>query len=405
MAPFYCWVGFSLVCSLCISASETSYGYPWSLPNQNSSRNLCRCFPGDKCWPTAQTWSAFNSTINGRLIATIPLAAVCHNNAFIPYNAAQCADLRAAWFEPQVHYSSSSSIMAPYFTNNSCNPFLPPSAPCIVGSYVSYSVNVSEPLDIARAIRFATYFNIRIVIRNTGHDYSGKSSGIGALAIWTHNMNDIKFVDYRSARYTGKAIKAAAGVMVIDAYVAASAQGLAVVGGECPTVGLSGGYTQGGGHSALASKYGLAADQVLEWEVVDGRGNLLRASPTDPTHADLFWALAGGGGGTYGVVTAMISKAHADIPVVGAAVGFGNDGVTQDQYYEAVGAFHAVLPRIVDAGAMAVWFFTNTSFNLAPLTAPGLSTIQVAQLLSPLTSKLTELNITYSECKALFAGD
>ncbi|RDL41343.1 Uncharacterized protein BP5553_01322 [Venustampulla echinocandica] len=387
-----------------LEARDVNYQhtYPWSLPAQSQPAGRCRCFPGDACWPTPETWSAFNATINGKLIATTPIAAPCHDTSFGPYDPTVCASLQAAWFGPELHYESPSSIMAPYFTNNSCNPFLPKSASCIVGSYVSYSVNVSEPMDIARTIRFATYFNIRIVIKNTGHDYSGKSSGAGAIAIWTHNMKDISFVDYKSSNYTGKAIKAAAGVLVIDAFKAASAKGLAVVGGECPTVGYSGGYTQGGGHSALASKYGLAADQVLEWEVVDGRGQLLCASPTE--NADLYWALAGGGGGTFGVVTSMTSKAHPDIPVTGASLSFTNDGVTQDQYYDVLSTFQASLPKIVDAGAMVVWFFTNTSFFIAPLTAPGLSTEQVAQLLLPITNKLSELGINYLHNIQQFPG-
>lgn len=91
-----------------------------------------------------------------------------------------------------------------------------------------------------------------------------------------------------------------AGVQGFEAYREADKVGLAVLGGECPTVGLAGGYTQGGGHSSLASKYGLSADQALEWEVVDGTGKLLRASRAE--NSDLFWALSGGGGGTYGVV-------------------------------------------------------------------------------------------------------
>jgi len=77
-----------------------------------------------------------------------------------------------------------------------------------------------------------------------------------------------------------------AGVEGFEAYAAANASGLQVIGGACPTVGLAGGYTQGGGHSALASKPGLGADQALEWEVVDGTGRLLTASRTQDS--DLF---------------------------------------------------------------------------------------------------------------------
>lgn len=70
--------------------------------------------------------------------------------------------------------------------------------------------------------------------------YLGKSTGDGALAIWTHHLKDIDFLDYQSAYYTGKAIRMGAGVQGFEAYAAADKQGLNVVGGECPTVGLAG---------------------------------------------------------------------------------------------------------------------------------------------------------------------
>lgn len=63
-------------------------------------------------------------------------------------------------------------------------------------------------------------------------------------------------------------------------------------------MGIAGGYTQGGGHSALTSAYGMGADQALEWEVVTPNGDHLIASPTQNT--DLYFALSGGGGSTYG---------------------------------------------------------------------------------------------------------
>ena len=68
----------------------------------------------------------------------------------------------------------------------------------------------------------------------------GKSTGDGALAIWTHHLKDIEILDYQSEYYTGKAIKMGAGVQGFEAYAAADKEGLNVVGGECPTVGLAG---------------------------------------------------------------------------------------------------------------------------------------------------------------------
>ena len=228
----------------------------------HSSSQTCRCFPGDACWPSQLLWQNLNSSLHGRLIATVPLGSPCHDPV---YNATICKSLRANWREPTQHYDSSSSVMAPFFANQSCDPFAPESTPCTLGNYVDYAINVTETSDISKGIAFASKYNIRLVIRNTGHDYLGKSTGAGSLAIWTHHLKSIQFLDYNGPHYTGKAIKMGAGVHGFEAYSAADKINFAVVGGECPTVGLAGGYTQGGGHSALASKYGLAADQTLEW--------------------------------------------------------------------------------------------------------------------------------------------
>ncbi|PQE23176.1 FAD binding domain-containing protein [Rutstroemia sp. NJR-2017a BVV2] len=125
-------------------------------------------------------------------------------------------------------------------------------------------------------------------------------------------------LDYKSPAYTGKAMKIGAGVQASEAQATANAEGCVVVEGDGPTVGIAGGYTQGGGTSPLASKFGLAADQVLEWEVVTGTGELLTATPSQ--HSDLYWALSGGGGGTYGVVLSMTVKLHRNMPTAGATL-------------------------------------------------------------------------------------
>ncbi|KAI9655570.1 MAG: hypothetical protein M1821_005363 [Bathelium mastoideum] len=284
--------------------------------------------------------------------------------------------------------------MAPFFANRSCDPFDGESGQCIIGTYVSYAVNVSEAQDVSSTIQFAQQYNIRLVIRNTGHDYNGKSTGAGSIALWTHHLKGIRIVDYNSTHYIGKAIRLGAGVQGFEAYDAANASGLVVVGGECPTVGLAGGYTQGGGHSALASMYGLGADQTLEFEVVDGSGNVLRASRYE--NADLFWALSGGGGGTYGVVLSMTSKAHPDQITAGANLTFTNQNITQDVFYSAVGAFHEILPSITDVGATAVWTYTNSTFTIMAVTAPGLKEAQLAKILEPYLTKLTRYGIKYN---------
>ncbi|KAJ5770175.1 uncharacterized protein N7511_002226 [Penicillium nucicola] len=354
--------------------------------------SACRCFPGDACWPAEDVWSKFNQSIDGRLVKTVPLGKLCHTPN---YDAAQCATLREGWTVPEEHYESSSSIMAPYFTNGTCDPFHPISKPCTLGNYVSYSVNVTTPEQISKALQFATKQNIRVVVRNTGHDYNGKSTGAGALAIWTHYIKDLKIHDYKDRHYTGKAITMGAGVQGFEAYEAAHEAGVQVVGGECPTVGLAGGYSQGGGHSALSSRYGLGADQVLSWEVIDAKGDFVTAT-RDNEFADLYWALSGGGGSTFGVVWSMTSKAHAATPVSGLNLTFTSTGISQDKFYKAIELFHTRLPKITDTGVMSIWFYTNTSFAISPMTGPNISEKELLLLIKPFLSDLMKLDIKYT---------
>ncbi|KAL8757325.1 MAG: hypothetical protein Q9199_002309 [Rusavskia elegans] len=284
--------------------------------------------------------------------------------------------------------------MAPFFANQSCDPFLPQTSPCEIGNYINYAVNVTEPSDIVKGVAFATEHNIRLVIRNTGHDYNGKSTGAGSLGIWTHNLKALEFFDYEDEHYAGKAYKIGAGVQGIELYEAGNKIELTVTSGECPTVGVAGGYTQGGGHSALASKYGLAADQVLAWKVITGTGEFITATRTNNT--DLFWALSGGGGGTYGIVWSLTAKAHVDIPVSGANVLWTSEGLSQETFSKSVAAYHAWTPTVVDTGAMSLAFGSNTSFTVGPITAPGVSAEELSGLLQPLLDELQNMGVNHS---------
>lgn len=62
--------------------------------------------------------------------------------------------------------------MAPVYANASCSPWAPRDEACKVGAYVSYAVNVSTAEDVVTTIGFAKLHNIRLVVRNTGHEYA-----------------------------------------------------------------------------------------------------------------------------------------------------------------------------------------------------------------------------------------
>ncbi|KAI5309170.1 hypothetical protein KEM55_003886 [Ascosphaera atra] len=282
----------------------------------------------------------------------------------------------------------------PLITNDTCDPFAPRAQPCTLGNHVSYVVNVTEPAHITSTLAFARENNIRVVIHNTGHDFFGKSTGAGAIAIWTHHLKDVQVREYNDPVYSGKALKLGAGIQARDAYKAADKYDAQVVGGQCPTVGLAGGYTMGGGHSLLASTYGLAADQVLEWEVIDSNGRFMVANRTH--NSDLYWALCGGGGGTFGVVWSMTVKAHRPTPISGVNLMYTNEGISQDTFWKAFERWYTVVPSLADAGAECIFSFTNTTFSLEPITAPNVPIEHVKKLLQPFTDCLEELGIKYT---------
>ncbi|ORY11333.1 putative isoamyl alcohol oxidase [Clohesyomyces aquaticus] len=337
-----------IVISLCITHIQIAESFAENGEKRNSPS--CRFLPGDSQWPSTSEWEKLNASVSGRLIATIPFGSVCHDPT---YNESACQILQQGWSFPHTHFDNPSAFIAAYQQNASCNPYTPRSQPCRLDNYVSYVINVSSAADAAAGIRFARDKNVRLVIKNTGHDYLGKSTGKGG----------VEFSHYTGSEYTGPAIKMGAGVQTYDAYEAAAAVGLRVLGGECPTVGIAGGFTQGGGHSILSFSYGLSADQVLEWEVVTANGSLVIASPTK--NADLYWALSGGGGGTYGVTLSLTAKAHPD-------------GL-----------------QSWDAGGQAQWGVFETLFMLSEVTLPGGTEDDVRGLLHPFTEHLNAQNISY----------
>lgn len=163
--------------------------------------------------------------------------------------------------------------------------------------------------------------------------------------------------------------------------------------GNCPTVGSTGGYIQGGGHSPLSNKFGLAADNALEYEVVDGQGNFLIANRQENT--DLFWALSGGGGGTYGVVAKVTVKAHETFPVTTNTLNFATATIPSDTLRGAVSALHGVIPALVDNGIYIINGFRGGYFTIQDLMAPGKSATEIDELLEPFLSYLNSNGIVY----------
>lgn len=106
-----------------------------------------------------------------------------------------------------------------------------------MGGYPSYALNITSTAQVQLAVNFARNQDLRLVVKNTGHDFIGRSSGAGALSIWTHHLKDLEFFDdYTTSDYLGPAVRVGAGVQGFELYDFAHAHGVVAVGGEGRTV-------------------------------------------------------------------------------------------------------------------------------------------------------------------------
>jgi hypothetical protein len=113
-------------------------------------------------------------------------------------------------------------------------PTLNSNATCTLGGYPNYSINVSSVAHIQLGLNFARNKNLRLVIKNTGHDYIGKSSGAGALNIWTHNLKQIRFIpEWEGEGWNGPVFKAGAGVQGFEILEKARDNNVSVLAGIC----------------------------------------------------------------------------------------------------------------------------------------------------------------------------
>ena len=179
-----------------------------------------------------------------------------------------------------------------------------------------YAVAARNTADVVAAVNFARQNALRLVVKGGGHSYQGTSNAADSLLVWTRRMNAITLHDAFVAQGCAasaapvRAVSVGAGAIWAHVYDAVTTKaGGYVQGGGCMTVGVAG-LIQSGGFGSFSKQYGLAAASLLEAEVVTADGEVRIANAC--SHPDLFWALKGGGGGSFGVVTrAHLARASA----------------------------------------------------------------------------------------------
>ncbi|KAH8897768.1 FAD binding domain-containing protein [Thozetella sp. PMI_491] len=371
---------------------------------QGVERAKCKTYPGDTQWPSPVLWKLFDVLLGAALIKTIPEAAPCYSDWEV-YSPSRCQNLGDTWNNSTLRIEDPTSIRAILFQGMTCMPsaytavFLGNNGTCTVGGFPEYSVNVSNVAQMQLAVNIARELNLRLVIKNTGHDFAAKSTGHGGLSLWMHHLKDAEFYrNYRTDSYSGPAFKLGAGIQVYDINRLAKEYGVTVVGGEGRTVGFAGGYIQGGGHSPLTSIWGMAADHVLSIQLVTADGRFVTADAD--TNADLFWAVRGGGGSAFGVLTSVIVKAFPKIKVTTLMYNMTTGGnFTRDAFWAAQKAYVDRFEQYADLGYYAYYRIlhqgTGISHTMASMVAPNVSVAEFRATMAPLWTEWNAIGVPF----------
>ena len=163
---------------------------------------------------------------------------------------------------------------------------------------------VARPVDgadVRDAVRFTVAHGVPVRARSGGHSYAGYSTLTNGIVLDLRRLNAVRF-DKPSGLVT-----VGAGAQLIDVYAGLAPHGVAVPGGSCPSVGIAG-VALGGGFGLAGRHLGLTIDSLHAATIVTADGSLRTVDQgSDP---DLFWALRGGGGGNFGIVTEFVFRTH-----------------------------------------------------------------------------------------------
>ena len=165
---------------------------------------------------------------------------------------------------------------------------------------------VSHPHQVSAALAFARVRDMRVAVRGGGHSVAGASLVEDGLVIDVRGLRELVVDPER------RVVRVGGGLTWAEVDAATQEHGLAAVGGRVSSTGVAG-LTLGGGSGWLERKHGLACDNLLAVELVTASGEPVRASADE--HPELFWALRGGGG-NFGVVTALELALHRVGPEV-----------------------------------------------------------------------------------------
>ncbi|KAJ7621216.1 hypothetical protein FB45DRAFT_798999 [Roridomyces roridus] len=354
-----------------------------STPTHNVGKG-CKCTSSDSCWPSQSEWDILSRQLSHPVFNVVPPGYYCHDPN---YNAALCNAAKAnsansIWRSDQPGAEQSDNwefILPDACLINGGNQ----STPCSQGRVPAIGVNATTAADVQIALKFAYDRNLKVHIKNTGHDFLGRGLGPGSLMIWTHHFRGQTFsknFQYANGKKSGfPSITVHPGEQWVDTYGFAAENNVLICGGIGPlgSVGSGGGWPLGGGHNILSRHFGMGADNLLELDIVLPNGKLVTVNQYQNT--DLFWAVRGGGGPSFGVAVRLVHKVHPDTTLFASF--FEALTATPDAFVSLLDLFHESLPALSDAGWSGYYpFEAGSYFALMYLLPAGNTTYSNATM-------------------------
>lgn len=268
---------------------------PLAAPALAQGEPFRRVLPGDAGWPSAVEWQRLSEAVGGQLVEPRSPLEACRATP----DGEACARFFRAMKNPWAIGDSAALTQTSGWVDAWSSQ---PSA---------YAVAARHAGDVAAAVDFARRHRLRLAVKGGGHSYQGTSNAAGSLLVWTRPMNRVElhdaFVPQGCSGPPQPAISLGAGTVWLHAYGAAARAGRYVQGGGCATVNVAG-LIQSGGFGTFSKQFGMASAGLLEAEVVTADGAVRTVNAC--REPDLFWALKGGGGGSFGVVTRVTLRTH-----------------------------------------------------------------------------------------------
>ncbi|KAM5541133.1 hypothetical protein V8D89_005062 [Ganoderma adspersum] len=330
----------------------------------------------------SSAFSSLNATVGGRLHSAVPFERDCFSvveGEPANVSAVGCATLQANYTNPLYRVAHFAAYMTPQWetcqsseaadgclldSSNVSNPLAFEGVDCRLGNVPPHYITVQSLADVQAALAFSKSTGVRLSVKNKGHDFLGRSSGMDTLSLWTTDLRNISHdaqfqPEGCSENTTYDAITTGAGVLAQDVYKFADGVNRTIIGGYHQTVGFSGGYFLGGGHSILSPVYGLAVDRVVrpthkfamrraliqpinpsllrtmhnqvQVKVVTPDGVFRTANECQ--NQDLFFALRGGGGSAFGVVIEASHRTEPKLAIQAAVFRFTPTGTDLADWY------------------------------------------------------------------------